>query len=222
MSGLHRVVIGERRGLVREAFRSLLDGHPEIEVLGESDDGREVVALAAERSPDVVLVGLSLLHQDGIDTTREIRDRGLDVKVLILTEEASREAIRTAFEAGADGFLLKSAPFRDLEAALHRVSGGGRYLGPEATELVLEGFLASAEGLRPASPSVAGLTFREVEVLRLCAEGQTSREMGAALGISPRTADKHKANIMKKLNIHSGTALTAFAIRELTATNCGR
>jgi len=215
MAGMHRIVLGERRGLIREAFHALLNGHPEIEVLGESDDGREVVNLVEEHLPDVVLVGLSLLHQDGVDTTREIRKRGLDVKVVILTEDASREAIQMAFEAGADGFLLKSAPFQDLEAALHRVRAGGRYLGPEATELVLGEFLASTDASRSPIPAVEGLTFREVEVLRLCAEGQTSREIGSSLGISPRTADKHKANIMKKLGIHSAGALTAFAIREL-------
>ena len=219
MSVIHRIVLGERRGLVREAFRALLDGHPEIEVIGESDDGVEVAGLSVEREPDVVLLGLSLLNQDGIETTREIKRRAGERKVIVLTEDASLGAIRSAFEAGADGFLMKSAQFAELETALARVRTGRRYLGPEATELVLSEFLASSTQSRHAGTPLAGLTTREVEVLRLCAAGKTSREMSAVLGISPRTADKHKANIMKKLDIHNTGALTAFAIRELTSNS---
>lgn len=217
MSSVHRIVLGERRGLVREAFHALLNGHPEIEVVGESDDGVEVAALAADLEPDVVLLGLSLLNQDGIETTREIKRRTADRKVIILTEEATLAAVRMAFTAGADGFLMKSAAFSELESAFARVRSGHRYLGPEATELVLTEFLDASGQNRRAGTPLAGLTSREVEILRLCAEGKTSREMSAVLGISPRTADKHKANIMKKLAIHNTGALTAFAIRELAS-----
>jgi DNA-binding NarL/FixJ family response regulator len=216
VSEVYRILIGERRGLVREALRALLDGHPEIEVVGESEDGVEIARLASDLTPDVVLVGLSVLSQDGIRVTEDIKRQTPSVRVVILTEDTSAASVRSAFAVGADGYLVKSASFGELGAALARVRGGGRYLGPEATELVLAEFLRPSESNLHQGTELGNMTSRELEILRLFAEGKTSREAATALGISPRTADKHKANIMKKLDIHNTAALTAFAIRELS------
>lgn len=211
------IIIADPRGMVREGLSVLLDAHPEITVVGQAGTGDEAIRLVLELAPDVVLMETALPDMDGEAATREIKAQAPQTRVLILTEELSDAAIRSAFRSGADGYVIKQADADEIQMAIARAVRGFPYLGPEVTARVLEVYLA-AEGSAGGAPgALRVLTQRERELLALVAQGLTSREIGERLGISHRTADKHKANIMKKLGIHNASALTAFAIRELRA-----
>lgn len=204
--------------MIREALGVLLDAHPEIEVVGQTATGAEAVQLVEELGPDVALLERSLSDMDGNDATRQIKDQNPATRVLVLTEEFSDASVRAAFRAGADGYVLKQADPDEIRMAIVRASRGAPYLGPEVTSRVLEVYLAAEGTPQEVAAPLRRLTGRERELLTLVAEGRTSREIGERLGISPRTADKHKANIMKKLDIHNVGALTAFSIRELPSS----
>lgn len=165
----------------------------------------------------MVLMETGLPDMDGESATRRIKAQAPQTRVLILTEELSVAAIRSAFRAGADGYVIKQADADEIQMAIARAVRAFPYLEPEVTARVLEVYLGAEAGAGEAPGALRLLTHRERELLALVAQGLTSREIGARLGISPRTADKHKANIMKKLNIHNASALTVFAIRELQA-----
>ncbi|MDW7709425.1 MAG: response regulator transcription factor [Deferrisomatales bacterium] len=217
MALAHRIIIVDPRGMIREALSILLDAHPEIEVVGQAATGEEGIRLVEDLGPDVALVETELSDMDGNEATRQIKDRRTETRVLILTEEFDDKSVRAAFRAGADGYVLKQADPDEIRMAVVRAARGSPYLGPEVTARVLEVYLAAESELPGVPAPLRELTHRERELLALVAEGLTSREIGDRLGISSRTADKHKSNIMRKLNIHNVGALTAFSIRELTA-----
>jgi len=213
MSQKHRIVIAEDHTIVREGLRALLSSDPEIEVIGEAEDGREAIRCVERLQPDLVLMDLSMPRMQGMEAIREIKKRQPGTAIIVLTVHKSEEYILAAFEAGANGYVLKDATHTELVTAIRTAVKGKPYLSPAISEMVLEGYLEGKKSLRSES-SWDTLTAREREVLKLIAEGYRNREIADLLCISVKTAEKHRANLMKKLSLHSVSSLTTLAMEK--------
>ncbi|MEX1017760.1 MAG: response regulator transcription factor [Phycisphaeraceae bacterium] len=207
-----RLVLVEDHGMIREGLRVLLDAQPEMEVVGEAADGREAVKLAQRLKPDVVIMDVSLPQLNGIEATRQIIAASSRVKVLALADESTNRTVGEMFQAGASGYLLKSAPFEELIRALASIATGGTYLGDRVAEFVVQHYLRRDGNGNGAGH--AALTPREREVLQLFAEGYAPREIAAQLQISVKTIDTHRHQIMKKCRFRGIADLTRYALRE--------
>jgi len=213
MGDKKRIIIVEDHTIVREGLKSLLESLPDLEVVGEAEDGRKAIACAEHLKPDLVLMDLSMPKTDGITAIKEIKRRCAGIHILALTVHKTEGHVRMALEAGADGYILKDATYQELEMAIRNVLSGEFYLSPAISGGVIQGYLLGLKSAQPAK-LMGTLTPREVEILKLIAEGYKSKEIGDYLCISVNTVDKHRANIMKKLDLHSASALTALAIKE--------
>lgn len=208
-----KILIAEDHTLMRDGLKALLSTDPKLEIVGESRDGHETVGMALALEPDLILLDLSMPRLHGLDAISEIRRRGCRVKILVLTVHKEEEFILAAFKAGADGYILKDASHVELEMAIESVLGGQRYISPAISEFVIVGFLEANKTLKGGS-SWETLTTREREILKLIAEGHTSKRIASMLFISVRTVETHRANLMKKLDRHSVADLTAFAMEK--------
>jgi len=206
----YTIVIAEEHTLMREGLRSLLAADKRYAVIGEARDGLQAVRYTNKLKPDLVLMNLCMPKMNGPSAIREIKRNHPTPKIIALTLRTSDEHILEAFNAGADGYCLKNDTHVELLTAVRRVLEGKKYLSPEISEKILNGYLEQKAQSDPVAPD--DLTSREMGVLKLVAEGYTSRQIGAFLGISPKTVDKHRANMMKKLGVHTAAALTAYAI----------
>jgi DNA-binding NarL/FixJ family response regulator len=213
MKKKQRIVIAEDHTILREGLRALLTSEADFEVVGEADDGRSAIQTVENLKPDLALMDLSMPKMDGMDAIREIKKRCPGTKVLALTVHRTEEYILATLRAGADGYVLKDATHAELLMAIKSVLMGKRYLSPGASEKVIEGYLDGRKTLRSHSPWDT-LTQREREVLKLIAEGYKNREIADYLYISVKTVEKHRANLMKKLDLHSTSALTALAMEK--------
>jgi len=206
-----KILIAEDQTLVRKGLRSLLTPSDEWEVVGEAEDGLAAIRGVQQYEPALIILDLSMPKMNGIAAIKKIKAQYPETKVLALTVHKSEEHILAAFEAGADGYCLKDAPVDELLTSVTNVLSGKSYLSPEVSEKVLEGYLEGRKKLKSRS-SWDTLTQREREVLKLVGEGYQSKEIADHLCISWKTVEKHRANIMDKLNLHSASALTAYAI----------
>ena len=209
----YRIIITEDHTILRQGLRVLLSSDPDFKIVGEAEDGRESVRLAEALSPDLILMDLSMPKMTGIEAISEIKKRSTDIKIVVLTVHGGEEYVLSALEAGADGYVLKDANRDELATAIRKVLEGKRYLSPDISGKVIEGYLEGKTALRKKT-SWDTLTPREREILKLIAEGYKNREMAEALFISPKTVQKHRANLMEKLNLHNAVALTVFAIEK--------
>lgn len=211
-----RILLADDHKLIRDGLRTLLEKHRDLVVVAEADDGRHAVALTAELRPDLVIMDVSMRELNGIEATRQIRQRFPRVRVLALSMYADRRYASRMLEAGASGYLLKDCAFDELVEAVRAVMGGRTYLAEQ-----LAGTGATRPDVRRAPPDPAAprpITPREREVLQCLAEGKSTKETAADLGLSPKTVDVHRRNIMQKLGVSSIPELTRYAIREgLTA-----
>jgi len=207
-----RVLLADDHRIVREGLRALLERLPGVEVVGEARDGREAVDAAGRTDPDIVLMDLAMPSMNGIEATRRIVASRSGVRVLCLSMHVDRAAVLAALDAGAAGFLPKECAPEELERALRAVADGGTYLSPTLAGEVVAAYREGrgAERGRPAH----GLTAREREILQLVAEGRSTKEIAARLGVSAKTVGTHREHIMEKLGIHSIAGLTRWAIRE--------
>ena len=198
-----RVLLADDQALVRGGLRMILDAQPDMEVVGEAADGFEAVRLAAELEPDVVLMDIRMPRLDGLEATRRIMD-GLAIHphVLILTTFDQDDYVYEALRAGAAGFLLKTAPPRQLTAAVLDVAGGETLLAPDITRRLVERFVRLPPPGSGLPPVLAELTPREVEVLRLIARGLSNAGIARTLTVSETTAKTHVARILMKLGLH--------------------
>jgi two-component system response regulator NreC len=208
-----RIVIAEDYTIVRQGLKSLLDSFSDLEVVGEAVDGKQAIDSVALLRPDLVLMDLSMPKTDGITAIKEIKKRLPETKILALTVHKTEGHVRMALEAGADGYILKDASCTELEMAIRNILDGKSYLSPEISNGIIRGYLSGVKAAKKATMT-GSLTPREVEVLKLIAEGYKSREIGDYLSISINTVDKHRANLMRKLDLHSVSALTHFALKE--------
>lgn len=204
-----RIVIAEDHTILREGLRALLSTDPELRVVGEAKDGREAIRCVEQLEPDLILMDLSMPKMNGVEAIREIKNRIPETRVLALTVHKAEEFVLEVLQAGADGYILKDASAEELVMAIRSVLGGQRYLSPAVSQMVIEGYLA---GRKTCESPWDTLTKREREILKLIAEGHKNKEIADYLCISVKTVEKHRANLMKKLDLHSAAALTAYAM----------
>jgi len=209
----HRVILAEDHTILREGLRSLLATCPEIEVVAEAANGLEAVSKVEKLQPDLILMDLSMPLMGGVDAIREISRRFPKTRTLALTVLRAEESFLDAMRAGANGYILKDASCSELIGAIRQVLAGKTYLSPELSQTVLEGYL---EGRGEKVPQTAweSLTQRERQILKMVAEGRTNRQIADHLCISAKTVDRHRTNLMRKLDLHSASALTVFAVKK--------
>jgi DNA-binding NarL/FixJ family response regulator len=207
-----RVLLAEDHTIVRKGLRSLLETQAGIEVIGEAQDGREALLKAEQLHPDIVLMDITMPGLNGLEATRQIKKRFPEVKVLILTVHSSEEYIREILRAGASGYLVKQAAPNELIAAIEAIQRGESYLSPSVSRKVVREYVQHAAGSADAD-TYERLTDREREVLQLIAEGNSTRDIAELLHLSVKTAETHRARLMRKLDIHSTAELTQYAIR---------
>jgi two-component system response regulator NreC len=209
-----RVLIADDHAVVRTGLRALLDRAPDMQTTGEATDGAEALHLASELHPDVVLLDISMPGSGGIETTKQLKEVLPDIHVLILTVHKDEKLLQEAIKAGASGYITKNALEPELINAIHAVRRGDLYVHPTMTRALLADLAPTDEpSTRPASEEqVEPLTAREIDVLRLIAQGYTNRQAAEELGISVRTVETHRANIMGKLGMSGRVELVRYAI----------
>jgi DNA-binding NarL/FixJ family response regulator len=210
MKKQYRIVIAEDHTILREGLRSLLCSDPDFDVVGEAEDGRDAIRCVEALSPDLVLMDLSMPRMNGLDAIKEIKKQNPEIKIIVLTVHKTEEYILATLQAGADGYVLKDATHSELVMAIKNVIAGKRYLSPGISEKVIEGYLEGRRTLKTKS-SWDTLTQREREILKLIAEGYKNKEVADYLYISLKTVEKHRSNLMRKLDLHNVAALTVFA-----------
>ena len=208
-----RIVLAEDHTILREGLRALLGADPNFDIIGEAEDGREAVRCVERLEPDLLLIDLSMPRMSGMDAIREIKKRYPAIKIIALTVHKTEEYLSTTLQAGADGYVLKDATHDELIMAIKNVMGGKPYLSPGVSEKVIEGYLVGKESIRSSTPWET-LSQREREVLKLIAEGFKNKEIAEDLCISLKTVEKHRANLMKKLDLHNAAALTVYAVQK--------
>jgi len=207
-----RILVADDHRMLRDGLRSILKKYPHMEVVGEAADGRTAVQLADQLTPDVVVMDISMRDMNGIEATRKIKAASPQVKVIALSMHSDKRYALEMLEAGASGYVLKGAASSELVQAIELAIEGKQYLSPEITGMVVSSYVGRQ--FPTDGSACALLSVREREVLQLLAEGKTSKQIAAALHMSDRTADTHRRNIMKRLDLHSIAELTKFAVRE--------
>lgn len=207
-----RVLIADDHELVREGLRRVLGDHGAWDIVGEVNDGRAAVELARAQRPDVAILDYSMPGLNGLEATRQIRAELPTTEVLLLTMHDTESLVREVLSAGAKGYVLKSDAGRVLVDAVTTLLRHQPFFTPQVSELVLSGYLRNA-GDAIAEDLGSALTPREREVLQLIAEGQSTKEVADALGFGVKTAETHRANLMRKLDLHSVAELVRYAIR---------
>lgn len=209
-----RVIVVDDHDLFRTGLSSLLSAEPGIEVLAQASGGRMGVRLAAELSPDVVLMDVRMPDLSGPEATKEILERNPSIRVLALTVASDDRDVAAVLEAGAVGFLAKDTPIDSLVVAIHAAASGAAWLSPRAAEVVL-GRIRSTTAVEPTDAgALEQLSARELDVLRLIADGLENAEIASALDISPRTAKNHVSNILAKLGLPSRVQAAVYAVRQ--------
>ena len=208
-----RILIADDHALVRQGAKVVIQARPGWRVVGEAANGREAVQKAIELKPDVVVVDIGMPELDGVEVARQIREGVPSTKVLVLTMHESDQMVKRALDAGALGYILKSDLTECLARAVKAVSEGKRFLTPKVSEIVLDGFLKTKGQHQQRERAGARPTPREIEIVRLLAEGKVNKEVAALLGITVRTVETHRSKIMLKLGLHSLAELIHYALR---------
>jgi two-component system response regulator NreC len=208
-----RIVLADDHTILREGLRALLSADPNFDIVGEAEDGREAVRCVEKLEPNLLLMDLSMPRMSGMDAISEIKRRYSETKIIALTVHKTEEYLLTTLQAGVDGYVLKDATHDELVLAIHNVMAGKRYLSPGISGKVIEGYLEGKEDSQSVS-SWQKLSQREREVLKLIAEGYKNKEIAEDLCISLKTVEKHRANLMKKLDLHNAAGLTVYAVEK--------
>lgn len=208
-----RVVIAEDHKVLRQGLRSLLELGGELQVVAEAGDGMEAVRCIREHGPNLLIIDLNMPRMDGISAILDIRKTSPGTKILALTMHKDEDRVLQAFKAGIHGYCLKTEDRETLLMAIQAVLSGKQFVSPEISDRILEGYLESSRHVRERS-SWDTLTRREREVLKMVGEGCQNREIAGALCISIKTVEKHRANIMDKLDLHTASSLTAYAVEK--------
>jgi DNA-binding NarL/FixJ family response regulator len=212
--GTLRVLVADDHEIVRKGLRSILEEQPGWQVAGEACDGRQTVEKAKALKPDVSVVDVSMPGLNGLEATRQMLKNDAESKVLILTMHESDPLIREVLDAGARGYLLKSDASRDLVNAVEAIRLNKTYFTARVAQMVLDGYLDKKPKVATDTELPASrLTPRQREIVQLLAEGKSSKEVAVALGLSVKTAETHRANIMRRLDCHSVSELVRYAIR---------
>jgi DNA-binding NarL/FixJ family response regulator len=202
------VIVADDHELLRAGLRAILRGVDGIEVVGEAGDGREALEVIAKAPPDVLLLDISMPGMNGLEAIGLVAEQFPAVRVVILSMHASEQYVGQALRAGAAGYLLKDSAPTELETAIRAVARGESYLSPAVSKQVVSAYRQQAE---PAPSSVEQLTPRQREILKLIAEGKTTKEIAKLLGITVRTSETHRMQLMSRLKIHTVAGLVRCA-----------
>jgi DNA-binding NarL/FixJ family response regulator len=208
-----RILIADDHDLMRRGVKALLQSRAGWEVCGEAHTGREAVSKAEELKPDVVILDISMPDLNGVDAAKRIRKASPDTEVLILSVHYSDQLIRDILEAGVRGYIVKSDSDRDLVIAVETLANHKPFFTPRATEVMLTNFNEGKTKADLPETMRDRLTSREREIVQLLAEGKSSKEVASSLNISVKTAETHRANIMRKLQLHTVSELVRYAVR---------
>jgi len=208
-----RILIADDHDLMRRGVKALIQSHPGWEICGEAHTGREAVSKVEELKPDVLVLDISMPDLNGLEAAKRIRKASPNVEILVLSVHYSDRLIRDILKIGVRGYMVKADSDRDLVIAVETLANHRPFLTPRATELILTNF--NEGGSTGEVPEAVGdrLTSREREIVQLLAEGKSSKEVAASLCISVKTAETHRANIMRKLQMHSVSELVRYAVR---------
>lgn len=210
----YHIVLADDHVLVRQGLKRILEGMAGLEVVGEASDGLDLLDLLSRVTPDMVILDIFMPNLRGIEAIHEIKKIHPDVRVLILTMHKDKEYLYLALSAGAKGYLLKEDADKELFSAIEKVQQGKTYISPYFSEEVVDDLVQIGRADGKAIFEIDPLTSREREVLKLIAEGKSSKEIGALLFISVFTVNNHRASIMEKLNLNKATDLVKYAIRK--------
>lgn len=213
-----RVLIVEDHTLLRAGLKALLSRDEDIEIVGEAENGRDAARLVATVAPDLVLTDLSMPGMNGIESIVDIKRHYPGVRILVLTIHKTDEYIFESMRAGADGYILKDASYDELRIAIRSVLNGKAYLSPDISAKVINGYLDTDKSSGPVS-TWDTLTHREREVLKLVAEGHPNKFIADYFCLSIKTVEKHRSNLMKKLDLHNASMITAYAIEKGLVSN---
>lgn len=207
-----RIMLADDHHMVRQGIRVLLEVEPDLHVVAEVADGLQAVDIAEIEQPDILIVDMMMPGLNGLDVIKQVVRRSPKTRIIILSMQTDEMYVLGALRNGADGYVLKDASAEHLVKAIHTVLDGKRYLSAPLTERMIDVYIENAS-LESADDPYESLTPREREVLHLAAESYTNPQIAERLSISPRTAENHRANIMRKLNIKNQTDLIRYAIK---------
>jgi DNA-binding NarL/FixJ family response regulator len=207
-----RVILAEDHHLVRQGIRSLLEKSDDIEIVAEAENGQEAIKLVERLTPDVLVMDIAMPRLNGIQAAEQMRHLGLTTQVVILSMYSDETLVRQALRTGVKGYLLKRAVVEELLLAIRAAVQGEIYLSPAISKMVMADFVAGHTDADPAS-GFDQLSAREREVLKLIAEGQTNKAIAEAMTVSVKTVEKHRTNLMAKLNVHDLAGLVRIAIK---------
>ena len=214
MSTAHGIMIIDDHAMFRAGIRALLDTQADIHIVAEASDGLDGVHQATKVLPDLIITDLSMPNLNGTEAIAAIKKRVPNTKILVLTVHKVEEDIHAALKAGADGYILKDDSQDDLITAIQQVLAGKTYLSPSICKNVVNGYLNPASGsVLELKPGRESLTQRELQILKLIAEGNKNRQIAVLLSISAKTVEKHRSNLMRKLDLHDISSITAYAIK---------
>ena len=208
-----RILVADDHEIVRRGLVSLLKSHAGWDVCGEAQDGRQAVDKAKELRPNIVILDIGMPNLNGLEAARQMLRDNPQSKVLILTITDADEVVRAVLDAGARGFVLKSDAARDLVAAVEALQSGKTFFTSRVADMVLGGYLGRNRPAADGDLLLPALTPREREIVQLLAEGKSSKEVASHLNLSVKTAETHRSNIMRKLNLHSVSGLVLYAVR---------
>lgn len=206
-----RILLADDHKMMREGLKALLDAEPHIQVIGEAENGNSVIEMANKLSPHVIVMDVAMPDLNGIEATRQITKENPHTRIVGLSAHADEHFVTEMLKAGASAYLLKHTAYEELVQAVNAVMKGKTYLSPDIARTVVDTRVHSTDA---ANSAFAVLTDREREVLQLLSEGLTTKEMASKLGVSVKTIETHRRNIMEKLNLHSIAELTKYALRE--------
>jgi len=208
-----KLLLADDHEIVRQGLRAMLEAQRDCVVVGEAADGRQAVAMTKELNPDIVILDIGMPSLNGLEATRQILKIRPQTKVLILTMHESDSVIREVLDAGARGYILKTDAGRDLVSAVESLRRNKTFFTSRVSQMILDGFLKGDARPRDSESDGIRLTPRQREIVQLLAEGKSSKEVAVALDLSVKTAETHRANIMRKLDCHSVSEVVRYAIR---------
>ena len=208
-----RILIADDHDIVRAGLKSLLDRHDDIEIVGEAADGRQVVRMAEELDPSIVVTDIAMPQLNGIDAAGQILRHNPEIKIIVLSMYADEEFLVRALTAGVKGYLLKDAVQADLLRAVRAVATGRSFFSPAIAQTLAEDYVRQLQH-KGLEDSYELLTEREREILQLLAEGKSNKEVASVLNVSPYTVETHRTHLMQKLNLHNTAEIVLYAVRK--------
>ena len=209
---VHNILIVDDHALMRNGLEAMLASEPDYEVVGVAADGMSAIRSVSELQPDIILMDLTMPRTSGMDAIVQIKRKHPHIKIVALTFQKEDKYIHATLEAGADAYVLKDDSRTELFNALANVATGNNYLSPSIVDKVVAGYLSGGDATS-TKPSWEVLTRREREVIKLIAEGKRTKEIAEYLSLSPKTIEKHRTNLMRKLDLHNVSEVTVYAIK---------